>query len=112
MLENATSIQVANATVEFVKGTVGSIPTYLFSTVQGGHPMVNAMAGLALLQEGEQLIMINHCAPTGLYPKIAEEFDYSDSELPDGTTQIVFSKKQSATNTTDFSATSCGGGCG
>jgi hypothetical protein len=56
--------------------------------------------------------MINHCAPSGLYPKIAEEFDYSDSELPDGTTQIVFSKKQSAANTTDFSATSCGGGCG
>ena len=112
MLENATPIKVENATVEFVKGTMGEIPTYVFSTVKEGHPMVNAMAGLALLQEGEQLIMINHCAPSGLYPKIADEFEYSDMDLPDGTTQIVFSKKSAATNTTDFSATSCGGGCG
>jgi len=112
MLKNATVITVPNATVEFTKGTMGDIPTYMFSTVKDGHPMVNAMAGLALLQEGEQLIMINHCAPSGLYPKIAKEFDYSDIELPNGTTQIVFSKKQSASNTTDFSATSCGGGCG
>jgi uncharacterized protein (DUF2249 family) len=112
MLENATAITVPNATVEFIKGSMGDIPTYMFSTVENGHPMVNAMAGLAMLKEGEQLIMINHCAPSGLYPKIAEEFDYSDTELPNGTTQIVFSKKASASNTTDFSATSCGGGCG
>jgi len=112
MIENATPITVPNATVQFLKGTMGSVPTYLFSTVKEGHPMVNAMAGLAMLEEGEQLIMINHCAPSGLYPKIAEEFDYSDMELPDGTTQIVFTKKPSAANTTDFSATSCSGGCG
>jgi len=112
MLENATQITVPNATVPFTKGSMGDIPTYMFSTVKEGHPMVNAMAGLALLEEGEQLIMINHCAPSGLYPKIAKEFDYSDIDLPDGTTQIVFSKKCAAVNTTDFSATSCGGGCG
>jgi len=112
MIQDKTAVVVPNATVPFFKGRMGDIPTYLFSTVKEGHPMVNAMAGLAVLQEGEQLIMLNHCAPSGLYPKIAEEFDYSDADLPDGTTQIVFSKKVSASNTTDFSATSCSGGCG
>ncbi len=112
MIQNATSITVPNATVAFQKGTVGDITTYLFSTTKEGHPMVNAMAGLAMLEEGEQLIMINHCGPSGLYPKIAEDFDYCETNRPDGTTQIVFTKKSSAPNTTDFSATSCGGACG
>ena len=111
-LENATPIEVENATVEFVKGTIGSINTYIFDTSKGGHPMVNAMAGLAILKEGEQLIMLNGCAPLGLYPKIEDEFDYTDQELPNGITQIVFSKKPNANNVTDFSATSCSGGCG
>lgn len=112
MIENGSVITVPNATVPFQKGTMGDVPTYLFSTVKEGHPMVNAMAGLAMLEEGEQLIMLNHCAPSGLYPKIADEFDYTDMELPNGMTQIVFSKKRLAANTTDFSSTSCSGGCG
>jgi len=112
MIENGSVITVPNATVPFQKGTMGDVPTYLFSTVKEGHPMVNAMAGLAMLEEGEQLIMLNHCAPSGLYPKIADEFDYTDMELPNGMTQIVFSKKSQAANTTDFSSTSCSDGCG
>jgi uncharacterized protein (DUF2249 family) len=111
-LENTTPVQVENATVEFRRGTMGSVTTYIFDTTKGGHPMVNAMAGLAILKEGEQLVMLNHCPPSGLYPKIADEFDFTDQELPNGATQIVFSKKTNAQNVTDFSATSCGGGCG
>lgn len=111
-IENTTTVKVENATVEFKKGTMGSITTYQFDTSKGGHPMVNAMAGLALLKDDDQLIMLNHCAPTGLFPKIEDEFDFSQQELPNGLTQIVFSKKSEAQNTTDFSATSCGGGCG
>ena len=110
-IENASTITIENATVEFKKGTIGAITTYQFDTSKGGHPMVNAMAGLAVLKEGEQLIMLNHCAPSGLYPKIEAEFDYADQELPNGLTQIVFSKKAEALKNTDFSATSCGGGC-
>ena len=111
-LENTTPIKVENATVEFVKGTMGPVTTYMFDTTKGGHPMVNAMAGLAILKEDEQLIMLNSCAPSGLYPKIEDEFDYIDQELPNGVTKIVFSRKSNAQNATDFSATSCGGGCG
>ncbi len=111
-LENQTQVNVPNATVPFVKGTIGDIDTYLFDTTKEGHPMVNAMAGLAVLKEGEQLIMINHCAPMGLFPKIEEDFDYNYQDMPDGTTHVVFSKKSDAKGSTDFSATSCGGGCG
>jgi len=111
-IENASVVNIENATVEFKKGMIGTITTYQFDTSKGGHPMVNAMAGLAVLKDGEQLIMLNHCAPTGLFPKIEGEFDYAHQELPNGLTQIVFSKKPKVQNTTDFSATSCGGGCG
>ena len=111
-LENANPINIENATVEFLKGTMGSVTTYVFDTTQGGHPMVNAMAGLAILEDGEQLVMLNHCAPSGLYPKISDEFNYVDQELPSGVTQITFSKKSNTNSTTDFSSTSCGGGCG
>ncbi len=111
-IENASVVTIENATVEFTKGTIGEITTYQFDTSKGGHPMVNAMAGLAVLEDGDQLIMLNHCAPSGLYPKIEAEFDFVDQELPNGLTQIVFSKKSEAHNSTDFSATSCGGGCG
>ena len=111
-LENTQNIEVANATVEFFKGNIGNITTYQFSTVEGGHPMVNAMAGLAVLEEGDQLVMLNHCAPMGLFPKIENEFDYAYGDLPSGLSQIVFSKKAGANSSTDFSATSCGGGCG
>ena len=111
-IENSSIVNIENATVEFKKGTIGTITTYQFDTSKGGHPMVNAMAGLAVLKDGEQLIMLNHCAPTGLFPKIEDEFDHAEQELPNGLTQIVFTKKQEAQNTTDFSATSCGGGCG
>jgi uncharacterized protein (DUF2249 family) len=111
-LSNLETVQVPNATVEFKKGLMGSVPTYVFSCVNGGHPMVNAMAGLAMLKDGEQLVMYNHCAPMGLYPKIEADFSYTHQEMPNGATQIVFSKKSNAQGATDFSSTSCSGGCG
>jgi len=111
-LTNLEIVNVPNATVEFKKGLMGTIPTYIFDTTAGGHPMVNAMAGLAVLKDDEQLIMLNHCAPSGLFPKIESDFNYSYSELPNGKTQVVFTKKADAQNSTDFSSTSCSGGCG
>ncbi len=111
-ITNSSVVNIENATVEFKKGTIGSITTYQFDTSKGGHPMVNAMAGLAVLKDDEQLIMLNHCAPTGLFPKIEDEFDHAEQELLNGLTQIVFTKKTEAQSTTDFSATSCSSGCG
>jgi len=111
-LENKENIVAPNATVEFFKGVVNSITTYSFDTSNGGHPMVNAMAGLALLNEGEKLIMTNHCAPMGLFPKVENEFDFTYEDMPNGLTQIVFTKKLGANASTDFTSTSCSGGCG
>jgi hypothetical protein len=111
-LTNTNIVEVPNATTQFTKGKVGNITTYQFDTTTNGHPMVNAMAGLAVLKDDEQLIMINHCAPMGLFPKIEDEFDFAYSELPNGHTQIVFSRKDGVLSTTDFEATSCSGGCG
>ena len=111
-LENGQDTVVPNATVKFLKGTVESITAYYFDTSNGGHPMVNAMAGLALLKDGDKLIMINHCAPMGLFPKVENEFDFVYEDMPNGLTQIVFTKKIGSDCSTDFTSTSCSGGCG
>jgi uncharacterized protein (DUF2249 family) len=73
--------------------------------------MVNAMAGLAMLKDGEKLIMINHCAPMGLFPKVENEFEFTYADRADGLTRIEFTKKSGVTANTDFSSTSCSGGC-
>ena len=110
-IENQVKVEVANATVEFVKGSIGSTVAYGFDTSKGGHPMVNAMAGLAMLNSGEKLIMINHCAPMGLFPKVESEFEFSYNDREDGLSRIEFTKKNDTTGSTDFSSTSCSGGC-
>ena len=110
-LENKELVEVPNATVEFVKGSLNGINTYKFNTSDGGHPMVNAMAGLAMLSEGEKLIMVNHCAPMGLFPKIESEFEFTYSDREDGLTVIEFTKKIGVSGNTDFDSTSCSGGC-
>jgi len=110
-IENQEVIEVANATVSFVKGKLGETTAYGFDTSAGGHPMVNAMAGLAVLNEGEKLIMINHCAPMGLFPKVESEFEFTYADRADGLTRIEFTKRIGAQASTDFDSTSCSGGC-
>ena len=110
-LENQEIVEVPNATVEFVKGSVNGIGAYGFNTSTGGHPMVNAMAGLAMLKDGEKLIMINHCAPMGLFPKVESEFEFAYADREDGLTRIEFTKKTGVSGNTDFESTSCSGGC-
>ena len=107
----AEKIEVAGATVDFFKFIQNGLTTYQFDTSKCGppDPMVNAMAGLQLLDENSQLIMINHKAPGGLFPKVEAEFDYEVSETSDGMAKIVFTKKTGVESTTDFSANSCSG---
>jgi len=110
-IENKEIVEVPNATVSFVKGNLDGTNAYGFDTSAGGHPMINAMAGLAMLNEGEKLIMINHCAPMGLFPKVENEFEFSYADRADGLTRIEFTKKSGVEANTDFSSTSCNGGC-
>ncbi|OPX26299.1 MAG: hypothetical protein B1H07_04655 [Campylobacteraceae bacterium 4484_166] len=108
---NKEKFDVAGATVDFYRYNQDGYTIYEFDTSKSGppEPMVNAMAGLQLLDKDSKLSMINHKAPGGLFPKVEQEFDYEINQLDDGRVQVLFSKKVGSANTTDFSANSCGG---
>lgn len=104
-------IEVTGATVDFFKEIQDGVTVYQFDTSRCGppEPMVNAMAGLQLLDKNAKLVMINHKAPGGLFPKIEADFDYEVTELDDGKVRVEFRKKSDAANITDFTQNSCSG---
>lgn len=104
-------IEVLGATVDFFKEIKDGLTTYQFDTSMCGppDPMVNAMAGLQLLDENSQLVMINHKSPGGLFPKIEEDFNFLEEDTDDGKIKVVFTKKVDALNSTDFTQNSCHG---
>lgn len=89
--KNAKKIKVDNSTVTFYEDE----NYYYFDTSLTAvpEPMINAVAGLQLLDENKKLIMINHKIPMGLFPKIEAYFDYEIEELEDGNIKIMFTKK-------------------
>jgi hypothetical protein len=109
--QSAQKIEVTGATVDFFKFIQDGLTTYQFDTSMCGppDPMVNAMAGLQLIGDNSQLIMINHKAPGGLFPKIEDEFNYEVSQTDNGMAKVIFTKKGGVESTTDFSANTCGG---
>ena len=90
--KNAKKIEVENSTLSFYKEE----DNYYFdsSSTAVPEPMINAVAGLQLLNKNEKLIMINHKIPMGLFPKIEAYFDYEVEELKDGNVRIIFTKKE------------------
>jgi uncharacterized protein (DUF2249 family) len=111
--ENATKIEVEGATVPFVKFKDNDITIYQFDSSKCGHPepMINAMSGLQLIKNNEQLEMINSKAPLGLFPKIEADFNYVVEELSDGRFKISFTRKNNNSElTTDFNDNKCDGG--
>ena len=107
----AKKIEVEGATVDFFEYIEDGLTCYQFDTSMCGppDPMVNAMVGLKLLDENSKLVMINHKAPGGLFPKVEAEFDYTVEDLEDGRAKIVFTKKVGSASVTDFSANTCSG---
>ena len=101
--KNANKIDVENSTVTFYKYE----DNYYFdsSLTAIPEPMINAVAGLQILNENEKLIMINHKIPMGLFPRIEGFFDYEIEELDDGNVKIVFTKKEKAVSKLDFDTT-------
>ncbi|MBS9782393.1 MAG: hypothetical protein KGV43_01160 [Arcobacter sp.] len=87
-------IEVLGSTVDFFKEVKDGLTTYYFDTSKCGppDPMVNAMAGLQLLDENSQLVMINHKSPQGLFPKIQDEYDFTEEEV-DKKVKVIFTKK-------------------
>ncbi len=109
--QNAVEVTIEGATVPFYTFEEDGVSYLYFDTSKKGHPepMVNAMTGLQNLKEGQKLVMINHKAPMGLFPKIEADFDYEVTELPNGLFKIIFSKKNDAQGATDFNDTACNG---
>lgn len=106
-------VEVTGATVDFFKFIQNGVVCYQFDSSKLGppEPMVNAMAGLQLLKEGEELHMINHTAPSVLFSRVDAEFSHKVEELGDGKIKIIFSKIPGSVSSTDFTNTKCGGGC-
>jgi len=102
-------IEVTGSTVDFYEKEEG---VFIFDTseCQPPGPMVNAMCGLQLLKNSTQrLEMINHKAPLGLFPKIVDDFDYEINDTDSDMIRVIFTKKEDAKNSTDFTQNSCSG---
>ena len=109
---DAKKLELENTTVDFFEYIQDGLTCYQFDTSLCGppEPMVNAMAGLQLLDnENKRLVMINSKPPGGLFPRIEENFDYDLSEINDGEkVKVIFKYKTGSQPQTDFSQNSCG----
>lgn len=105
-------IEVIGASVPFFTYKLGEDQIFEFDTSKCGppEPMVNAMAGLKLINEsGKKLVMINHTNAGGLVSKIGENYDIEVQDLEDGRVKLTFSYKIGESEKADLSQTSCSG---
>jgi len=105
------SLDVEGATVPFYTYTIEDTQYIEFDTSKCGppEPMVNAMAGLAFVDKGTKLVMINHKSPGGLISKIGENYDVENETLDDGRVKLIFSYKEGESEKADLSQNSCSG---
>jgi len=95
---DALKIEVEGSTVDFVVFQDDGLTYYAFDTSRCGppEPMVNAMAGLRLIDAPEKrLIMINHKMPMGLFSKMEDDFEIDSCTREDGLAEVVFAFKGS-----------------
>jgi len=107
-----TALEVMGSTVPFFTYTIEETQYFEFDTSKCGppDPMVNAMAGLKLIDDSnKQLVMINHKFPGGLIAKIGENYNHSKEELDDGRVKILFSYKTGESEKADLTQNSCHG---
>jgi len=105
-------IEVEGASVPFFTYIEKESQIIEFDTSKCGppEPMVNAMAGLKLLDaSNKKLVMINHINPGGLISKIGENYDIDVQNLEDGRVKLTFSYKTGESEKADLSKNSCGG---
>ncbi len=106
------ALEVMGATVPFFTYTMGDTQYFEFDTSKCGppDPMVNAMAGLKLIDSSnKKLVMINHKYPGGLIGKIGENYSHTKEETADGNVKLVFSYIAGESEKADLSKNSCGG---
>ncbi len=107
-----SEIDVIGATVPFFTYTIEETQYFEFDTSKCGppDPMVNAMAGLKLIDNADKkLVMINHKFPGGLIGKIGENYTNSKEEMADGRVKIIFSYIAGESEKADLSKNTCGG---
>ena len=104
-------IEVDGATVPFFTYKEGESQIIEFDTSKCGppEPMVNAMAGLKLVNSDTKLSMINHKHPGGLIEKIGENYDIQTDKLDDGRVRLLFSYKVGESEKADLTQNSCSG---
>ena len=106
-------IQVPGATVPFFTYKMGETQYFEFDTSKCGppEPMVNAMAGLKLIDSADKkLVMINHKKPMGLLDKIGENFNLeSEEKLNDGRVKLIFGYKAGESEKANLDDASCSG---
>ncbi len=107
----AKQIEVKGSTVDFYEYEEDGIKHYYFdsSETTPPGPMMNAMAGLKLVDENSKLVMINHLSPDGLFPKIQNNYDYKIIDLDDGRVKVEFTFKSDTKQVTDFNDNQCAG---
>ncbi len=104
-------IEVPGATVDFFTYKDGETQVYEFDTSRCGppEPMVNAMAGLKLIDgPNKKLVMINHKKPMGLLDKIGENYNISAKE-EDGKAVLEFTYKAGESEKANLNDASCHG---
>nr|WP_321268448.1 hypothetical protein [uncultured Sulfurimonas sp.] len=107
----ATKIEVEGSTVDFFELAKDGVSTYYFDTSKEGppHPMVNAMSGLKLVKNTNNvLVMINHKAPGGLFNKLDSDVSYEVEDIEGGLVKVVFKNVDSGVNS-DLDQSSCHG---
>jgi len=105
-------LEVMGATVPFFTYKMGETQYYEFDTSKCGppDPMVNAMAGLKLIDApNKELIMINHKFPAGLIDRIGVNYNHKKENIEDGRVKIIFSYKSGESEKADLTQTSCHG---
>ncbi|MCD6212677.1 MAG: hypothetical protein J7J02_06810 [Sulfurovum sp.] len=106
------AIEVEGANVPFFTYKDGEDQVFEFDTSKCGppDPMVNAMAGLKLLDApNKKVVMINHKSPGGLIAKIGENYNIDEEKLDDGRVKLIFSYKDEESKKADLNATHCDG---
>ncbi len=88
-------VKIPRATLDFYRYEEDGLVFYEFDATEctTPEPMVNAMAGLGMLQnDNERLIGIFFHKPMPLLERISEYFSYEAYELESGDFRIVFKK--------------------
>ena len=108
---NKQSIEVEGANVPFFTYMQGEDQIIEFDTSKCGppDPMVNAMAGLKLLDApNKKVVMINHKKPGGLISKIGENYNIVIDNMEDGRVKLTFSYKEGESEKANLSDNTCG----